>query len=88
MQILQQMHAQYQSIRQLLMYSTIQSMPQTVLALQMQETFTDVLQTQLRTFLKKESQPLKAVLQPLLLLLVQLQFLIQSKHLLLTAVTL
>ena len=84
----QQMLAQFLFIRPLLMFSVIQSMLQTVLALQMQETFMDVLQTLLRMFLKNELQLSKVEVQPLPLLLVQQQLPIQSKLLQQTAVTL
>ena len=56
---------QYQSIRHLLMYSETAIMQLHVSDLQMQVTFTDVLQTRLKMYSRKESQRLKAVLRHL-----------------------
>ena len=60
-----QMQEQYQSIRHLLMYSETAIMQLHVSDLQMQVTFTDVLQTRLKMYSRKESQHLKAVLRHL-----------------------
>ena len=60
-----QMQEQYQSIRHLLMYSETAIMQLHVSDLQMQVTFTDVLQTRLKMYSRKESQRLKAVLRHL-----------------------
>ena len=51
--------------RHLLMYSETAIMQQLVSDLQMQVTFTDVLQTRLKMYSRKESQRLKAVLRHL-----------------------
>ena len=75
---------QFQFIRQHLMYSTIQNMQHRDLVLVILEIYMDVLLIQLRMFWKKELQLLKAVQQHLHLHLVQLQLIIQFRHLLLT----
>ena len=54
-----------QSIRHLLMYSETAIMQLHVSDLQMQVIFTDVLQTRLKMYSRKESQRLKAVLRHL-----------------------